>query len=284
MTAVPPPRLIEMIDEAHVNRTKEKEPMPRLYLGASVIGHECERKLWYQFRFMGHESFSGRMIRLFKRGHREEEYAINNLRAAGCEVSEYDPATGRQYAFLSGGFGGSCDGIIESGVPEAPKKRHILEIKTHSKKSFDDLVANGVEKSKPVHYVQMQVYMAAFDVDRALYYAVCKDDDRLHIERVRHDPAVSAWAIERAQRIIFDSRIPAPLSSNPTWYQCKFCSAHGDCHGGKPAPTNCRTCEHGSMQVADSAWHCAKWGADVPGETQVVGCEHHSIINGLVPF
>lgn len=282
MTALPPPRLIEMIDAATVERYgKEK---PRLYLGASAIGRECERRLWYQFRFMAAEKFEGRILRLFQRGHREEAYAIGNLRAAGCEVNETDPTTGRQYSFLTSGFGGSCDGIIESGVPEAPEKRHILEVKTHSKKSFDALIKDGVEKSKPQHFVQMQVYMAAFDVDRALYYAVCKDDDRIYVERVRHDPKVSQWAVERAQRVIFDTRIPPKLSNDPTWYQCKYCPAHALCHKGAEPAKNCRTCTHGSMQV-DNAWKCAKWNADVPAEAQAEGCPDIQWLPDLeIPF
>ena len=282
MTALPQPRLIEMIDAAYVEKYGSEKP--RYYLGASAIGHECERKLWYQFRFIGLETFSGRMYRLFHRGHREEAYAVGNLRSAGCEVNETDPTTGRQYNFFSSGFGGSCDGIIESGVPEAPNKRHVLEIKTHSKKSFDELVAKGVQEAKPQHFVQMQVYMAAFDVDRALYYAVCKDDDRIYVERVRHDKAVSDWAVERAQRIIFDNRIPPKLSNDETWYQCKFCSAHGVCHKGDNVQPNCRTCEHGAMQI-DGAWKCSHWQADVPEDAQLVGCENHRLIVDLaVPF
>lgn len=279
MTALPPNRLIEMIDAAY----EEKPDEPRYHLGASSIGHHCERFLWYQFRWIGREKFSGRMLRLFQRGQREEDYAIGNLRAAGCDVLETDPNTGRQFNFFSSGFGGSCDGIIKSGVPEAPEKPHILEIKTHSKKSFDELVAKGVQDAKPQHYVQMQVYMAAFDIDRALYYAVCKDDDRLHIERVRHDKAVSDWAVERAKRIIFDNRIPPPISNDPTWFQCKFCSAHGDCHGGNTSPVNCRTCDHGQMSI-DGQWHCSAWKSDVPKEAQLVGCEMHSMLKDLMPF
>lgn len=283
MTALPQPRLIEMIDAAYVE--KEANKRPRFYLGASVIGHQCERKLWYNFRFIGLEQFSGRMLRLFARGHREEAYAIGNLRAAGCEVSETDPNTGRQYSFFSAGFGGSCDGIILSGVPEAPEKPHVLEIKTHSKKSFDELEKEGVEKSKPQHFAQMQVYMEAFGVDRALYYAVCKDDDRIYVDRVRLNKDVVQWCVNRAQRIIFDNRLPPPLSKDPTWYECKYCSAKGVCHAGDPAPTNCRTCEHGRMMEADGAWHCSHWNADVPEDAQLIGCENHKLLVDIaVPF
>lgn len=281
MTALPQNRLIEMIDAAYVE--KEAEQKPRMYLGASEIGHHCERFLWYKFRLLVLEKFDGRMLRLFQRGQREEAYAVGNLRAAGCEVSETDPTTGRQYRFFSAGFGGSCDGIILSGVPEALDKPHILEIKTHSKKSFDELVRDGVEKSKPQHFAQMQVYMAAFDIDRALYYAVCKDDDRLHIERVKHDKSVSDWAVERAKRIIYDDSLPPPISKDPTWWQCKFCAAHSICHGSAPKKSNCRTCTHGSMQI-DGAWKCAHWNADVPADAQPEGCENHRILSDLIPF
>ena len=41
-------------------------------VGASSIGHKCERYLWYQFRWFFREKFNGRMLRLFDRGHREE--------------------------------------------------------------------------------------------------------------------------------------------------------------------------------------------------------------------
>lgn len=281
MTTIPT-TLISMIDAAYVQKEAEQKP-PRMHLGASEIGHKCERYLWLKFRFVVRETFDGRMLRLFARGHREEEYAIRNLQAAGCEVIETDPETGRQFSFMSGGFGGSCDGIIKSGVPEAPHKPHLLEIKTHSKKSFDDLAAKGVKDAKPQHYVQMQVYMAAFDIDAAIYYAVCKDDDRLHIERVKADKEVSDWAIRRAERIIQDNRIPPTIGKDSTWWECKFCPASDTCYRSAPPPSNCRTCVYGSMKV-DCAWHCEKWGADVPPDAQINGCDEHSIISDLVPF
>lgn len=280
MTTIPT-TIIARIDAAY--EEKEGQQKPRFHLGASAIGHRCERWLWLSFRWCAQEKFDGRMLRLFQRGQREEDYAIGNLRAAGLEVLETDPETGRQFRFFSGGFGGSCDGIILSGVPEAPHKRHLLEIKTHSRKSFDDLAAKGVKESKPQHYVQMQVYMAAFDLDAAIYYAVCKDDDRLHIERVKYEKEVADWAVRRAERIIQDNRMPPRLGKDATWHECKFCPAADICYRSAPPPTNCRTCVHGSMKM-DGAWHCAKWGADVPEDVQLKGCDEHSILDDLIPF
>lgn len=62
----------------------------REHLGASVIGDECHRKLWYQFRWVIKSDFDARMLRLFNRGHLEEERFIDYLRGIGCVVRPFD--------------------------------------------------------------------------------------------------------------------------------------------------------------------------------------------------
>ena len=115
---------------------------------------------------------------------------------------------------------------------------------------FDALEKDGVQKAKPLHYVQMQVYMHGTNVDRALYVAVCKDDDRLYVERVRYNPDVATKAVARGQRIALADRMPPPVSTDPTWYQCRFCPAHGFCHKAEPTRhANCRTCAHSSRAI-----------------------------------
>lgn len=58
----------------------------RNHLGASIIGRECTRQLWYIFRWVKEAEFDGRMQRLFNRGHKEEARFIEWLEAIGCEV------------------------------------------------------------------------------------------------------------------------------------------------------------------------------------------------------
>ena len=132
----------------------------RAHLGASLIGRECERALWYGFRWTTRLRHPGRMLRLFETGQREEARLVANLRRIGATVLEVDPETGRQFqvAAHGGHFGGSIDGLA-LGLPEAPKTWHVLEFKTHSRKSFTALAAKGVEESKPQHFAQMQVYL-----------------------------------------------------------------------------------------------------------------------------
>ena len=250
---------------------------PRSHLGASIIGHSCDRYLWYSFRWIAREDFDGRMLRLFRRGQDEELPLVGDLRRAGLKISDIDQKTKRQFSFKDGFFAGSMDGIIHSGVPEAPNKEHILEIKTHSKKSFEALEKAGVEKSKPMHYAQMQAYMGAMSIDRALYVSVCKDDDHIYTERVRFDKAIYESIKERAQRIIASDRIPEPMSTDPTWFECKFCSASDVCFGKKIAnEVHYRTCSNVTFFPTGKA-HCQHWDAEIPTDAQINGCDHHII-------
>jgi hypothetical protein len=61
----------------------------RNHLGASELGEECWRKLWYGFRWVKQEKFDGRMMRLFNVGHSAEPRFITYLRGIGFEVKEF---------------------------------------------------------------------------------------------------------------------------------------------------------------------------------------------------
>ena len=268
--------LVALIDQHHESLAEK----PRGHLGCSTLGHHCERWLWLSFRWAVIEKFEGRILRLFRRGHNEEATIIADLRAAGLDVRSSQARVN-----FGSHVSGSLDGIIESGVPEAPRKRHVAEFKTHAKKSFEDVVKNGVEKSKPQHWVQMQVYMFGMNIDRALYVAVNKDNDHLYTERVRLDRDVAEKAIAKGQRIALADRMPPPISTDPSWFQCRFCSAHSFCHEAKPTKhANCRTCAH-STAMPDSTWRCERHEADnIPEDFQHEGCDDHVIHPDLVPW
>ena len=283
MTAIPEPKntISALIDQHHEQRADK----PRAHMGCSQLGHPCDRWLWLSFRWAVRPKFPGRVLRLFRRGHREEETIIADLRAIGIDIRS-ETEDGKQ-AHVSFGchVSGSLDGIIESGVPEATKKRHIAEFKTHSLKSFADVEKHGVEKSKPEHYVQMQVYMHGSGIDRALYVAVCKDNDAIYTERVRYVQEVALKYISRGQRLALEERLPPPLSTDPSWHQCKYCAAYDFCHQSRMTQqVNCRTCAH-VTPLEDSTWHCARHDAGgIPTDYQRDGCECHVLHPDLVPW
>lgn len=279
MTTIPDPihTIASLIDKHH----ESQEERPRPHLGASMIGHPCRRWLWLSFRWAVVSHFPGRVRRLFRRGQNEEATVVADLRAIGCAVDAEED--GRQHRVDFGGhFSGSMDGVIRSGVPEAPEKPHVLEIKTHSLKSFKHLCDNGVKGSKPQHWAQMQVYMLGAGIDRALYYSVCKDDDAIYTERVRLEKREAEKLLKKAHQVIASDRMPEPISADPSWYQCKFCDGHDICHGSRTTDqVNCRTCAH-STPVDGGKWHCARWGSEVPTEFQYAGCDDHVLHPDLV--
>jgi hypothetical protein len=212
-------------------RNGDSEP-ERGYLGASIIGHECERYLWYTFRNCIKRDFSGRLYRLFETGDLAEPRFIKELRGIGCEVHEVGP-DGKQFEVnaFEGHFSGHMDGVA-LGVLEAPQTWHVLEFKTHNDKSFQKLPKEGVKKSKPMHYAQMMVYMGLTKMTRALYLAVNKNTDELYSERIKYNSQEFNGYMQKAERIIFSQQPPERMASRPDDFRCRFCDAKELCWPG----------------------------------------------------
>jgi hypothetical protein len=283
MAAIPQPlsqsATVRAIYAAYEKR-RAGEPC-RGYLGASVIGHACDRYLWLSFRWAGAEAFDGRMLRLFEHGHHAEPRFVAELRMIGASVQEVGP-DGQQLAVQAcrGHFHGHMDGKA-TGLPEAPKTPHVLEFKTHNAKSFKALQDKGVKDAKPMHWAQMQVYMLLADLTRAMYLAENKDTAELYEERVHLDKPAAEALIARAQRIVDAAEPPLRLSEDPAWYECKFCPFHQQCHGTEAPQVNCRTCAHSTPAEAGT-WQCARYEQEIPLEFQRTGCEAHLFLPPLL--
>ena len=267
---------------AKVARHYESKPdATRYHLGASLIGHHCERWIWLSFRWVVVEKIPGRIRRLFERGHREEQVMRAELEAIGCKFDR--PAHEPQARVnLGGHVSGSLDGIIESGLPGAEKTRHVVEFKTHNDRSFKDLTRNAVRASKPQHWVQMQVYMHGTGAERALYYAVNKNDDEIYPERVRYDGEAAIYYIERGKRLSVADELPQPISDRPGWYQCKMCPAWALCHTGKTEDVQrtCRSCAW-STATPEGGWQCEKHGMTLAKQQQEAGCPDYEMHDHL---
>lgn len=281
MAPLPPPTMptVQAIYKAY---EAEQDNGYRYHLGASLIGDPCSRSLWYSFRWATVRAFEGRMLRLFDTGNKEEARFVADLRKCGIEVYDFDfENPDKQISVRDdfGHFGGSLDGIGR-GFLEAPKTWHVCEFKTHGAKSFKELKDKGVEKSKPRHFAQMQVYMHLEGLTRAFYLAKNKDTDELYSERVRYDAAFAIRMVEKARRIIQASRPPGKLSNDPSWYECKFCDHYGVCHGMDVPARHCRSCLH-STPIEEGKWECAI-GKDAINTREQAGCPHHLYIPDLI--
>lgn len=275
------PRVTKTTDALHrAYQARVEEAWPcsehdwrRDHLGASLIGHECDRFLWLSFRWAAKPNHDGRQLRLFSRGHHEEAWLIRDLREIGLHVEDRDATGEQRVVSWYGHFGGHLDGIV-TGLAEDPRP-HVLETKTHNKKSFERLVRLGVKDAKPEHYAQMQVYMLGAGLDWAFYLACCKDDDELYAERVKLDRKFAESLVARAKRIIETNVAPSrKLDQNDA--PCVYVSQDGrawpcqfrDLCWGKAVPeASCRTCVSARART-DDEW-AGKWMCHLGGGTPI---------------
>jgi len=268
----------------HHARTQEDGRRP--HLGASLIGRECRREAWYAFRWARRLRHEGRMLLLFQTGHLAEPRFVADLKALGATVLDRD-VNGRQFGFsaLGGHFGGSADAIA-TGLPYAPRTWACVEFKTHGSRSFATLKSRGVKLAKPEHYAQLQCYMLALQLDRALYLAKNKDTDELHDEWLTLDRPFAESLRAKALAIIQADVPPPGTGTGPNDPTCRRCDYRELCFGtAVPAPS-CRSCAH-ATPVTDrpspdglgGAWRCEKWEADIPTlQAQRDGCTGHRYI------
>lgn len=255
----------------------------RWHLGASVIGDECKRKLWYGFRWVDKKTEQGRMYRLFNRGHLEESRHIGWLRGMGFTVWDYDTtapkkADGSTPQFriqnkAKGHFGGSLDGIVQFPASYGITDYALLSCKTNGTGAgFNKVKNEPLEIAKPEHYTQECVYGESFGIEHVLYINANKNDDDLAIQVVKLDFELAKQMEVKAESVIFSQTPPARYSENPTILKCKsLCEFKDICHFNKPAVKNCRSCVNCSA-INNAEFFCAKWNAQIPREEVSKGC------------
>jgi hypothetical protein len=259
-------KLVEIIDNKVA--ADNTEDGLRTHLGASVLGEKCMRQVWYSFRWFATEQFSGRMLRLFARGQREEAVFFELLRATGAKVWTHNGDNQFRVSWFGGHLGGSLDGVaILDGIAT------LLECKTHNDKSFKELATKGVWSAKPKHYAQAQIYMAGMQLTQCLYIAVNKNDDTLYLELFAFEPDRAQGLVNRAETIIFGDGIPNKISNSPAWYECRFCPMHEVCHRGEEPLVNCRTCKN-SRPERDGTWSCDRERTEITTQPKA-GCTEY---------
>ena len=278
MVAIPPKPEQQIINRVYAAIQKEKADTD-LYLGrlgSSFIGEECVRQIWLDWRGFAREQFEGRMLRLFETGHLQEARIVEDLRRAGFAVWD-KREDGRQYEYTdeSGHFITKVDGVIKD-VPES-EKPHILEIKTHNKNSFSSLVKKGVQEAKPTHYAQVQVSMALGGFTRALYVAVCKDDEQFYVERIKEDPAEQTKLKQKIIKLTEARLRPAGISDDGSSFGCKFCSMKAVCTKEAEPLRHCRTCVL-CTPGQEGKWVCELNKHTLTFDEQRKGCEHYEAL------
>jgi len=277
-------RILEEIDEYCV---RTYDGGHRSHLGASLIGRECKRYLWYVFRWCLHEKTTGRQQRLFNRGHREEARFIEWLEGIGFKVwfENRDEAPNEkgeypQYRIsdVMGHFGGSLDGIAVLPERYGIEEPVLLEFKTNGTGAgFNKLADDGMPIAKPEHFAQTSTYGKKYNFRYCVYLNINKNDDSLHIEVVKLNHNLGEQMIMKAEQIIMSQTAPARLSDNPTFHKCGYCHMKEVCHKGAVVEVNCRSCAF-ARPVENAEWFCEVHNAIIPKEYIPQACGNYKAI------
>lgn len=209
-------------------------------MGGSRLGVECERALQYEYFNVKKDEgkdFSGRILRIFARGHWVEEYLINVIRQAGYELKTINNA-GYQFGFkyLDGKIQGHCDGVFTAG-PETMAYPALWECKGIQEKDWKLLVKEKLKKKYPVYYSQIQIYQKHFGLtDNPAIFSACNMNTmEVYWEAIPHDPNFAILLEAKGMRIIAAceaGELLPRMSQDPNFYICKhFCSYGRRCFG-----------------------------------------------------
>ena len=277
-------RILEEIDEYCV---RTYDGGHRSHLGASLIGRECKRYLWYVFRWCLHEKTTGRQQRLFNRGHREEARFIEWLEGIGFKVwfENRDEAPNEkgeypQYRIsdVMGHFGGSLDGIAILPERYGIAEPVLLEFKTNGTGAgFNKLADDGMPIAKPEHFAQTSTYGKKYNFRYCVYLNINKNDDSLHIEVVKLNHNLGEQMIMKAEQIIMSQTAPARLSDNPTFHKCGYCHMKEVCHKGAVVEVNCRSCAF-ARPVENAEWFCEVHNGNIPKDFIAKACPSYKAI------
>ena len=221
-------------------QAREQQQARRQYLGASRLGVSCERQLQYEYAQApvdpGRE-FSGRILRIFERGHRMEFAMFGWLRAAGF-VLKTEGKDGQQFGFsvADGKLQGHCDGVFVGG-PEGFAYPALWECKALGSKSWNDLAKKGLAASKPVYAAQVAIYQTYLGLHEhpAIFTAVNADSMEIYTELVPFDAALAQKMSDRAVRVIQATEAGELLPrsfAEASHSECRFCAYAQRCWGG----------------------------------------------------
>ena len=253
---------------------------PRGYLGASSIGEECKRKLWYRFRWAKNPLFDINGIRNIEDGNLQEDVMAERLSKIGVIVEDSQ----KQVSFLNGFFLGHIDGTV-LGILEAPKTRHVWEHKSTKEKKFNELkiLADMNEKEalkswNYVYWAQAQIYMHGLKLKRH-YMTVSTPGGRDYTSvRTNYSPKYAKAFIDKARDIISSPEPPARTKT----YKCSWCEFDEICNKeSTEAKFNCRTCVHSTPSLEYGKWSCERDGSVLTIPMQEEGCSEHFYIPSI---
>lgn len=211
--------LAKLIDDVIASQPEDE---PRKYIGASAIGHECSRSIWYSYKRYKGAPFPAKTRKTFAIGNTLESLILKWITKGGIEIRYpyHEPSAEMQY------FTGNVDALLS-----IDDELIVLEIKTANKSNFANFKMNGLQKWNEQYYAQIQAYMGMLKLNKGILLAINKDTSDLHSETVIFDPMYYANLCYKAKSIHEAQEPPMRINDNPCYFVCQMCKFKTLCHG-----------------------------------------------------
>lgn len=207
--------LIEKHQETIVDEKRD-------YIGASIIGSDCYRQIWYEYKGYPSEGVPPKTRRVWGVGKRLEGLILDWLSEAGLDIKRTNVEL---HSKTVEKFQGHVDSVLMIKTAKA-----IIEIKTAKDASFNIFVSKGLKKWNPQYYAQIQAYMGMSGINGAYILVLNKNNCELSDEFVLFDWEFYKSLEEKAAIIVSSVSEPPKINGSPLWFQCKCCKFNKVCH------------------------------------------------------
>lgn len=219
---------------------EQRDEERRQYLGASMIGDPCARKIWYEYNNYPRDEISHIGLMAAQSGYFAEEITAKRLQSIeGIELITHNRHN-KQIGFsaFDGKFKGHVDGLI-TGLLQAPKRQHIWEHKDKDHKKFNEFKntkekfgeKNALENWNIIYFAQAQIYMHFLQCDRHYMTVSYAGGRKYESCRTEYQPEKAAQYIERAEKILNATQEPPRISDKRDFFMCRWCQFKDICHG-----------------------------------------------------
>lgn len=195
----------------------------RDYIGASGIGSECLRQIWYEFKGFEAESVPTKIRRTWAIGKHLEGLILDWITDAGIEIT-------RTWFDLESEGMPFFKGHLDSVWMKKEKPVAIIEIKTAKDASYNIFVKKGLRSWNPQYYAQIQSYMGMSGIHTAYILVLNKDNSDISDEMIVFDESFYETLRSKALMISKANVPPPKINSSPLWFQCKLCKYNKICH------------------------------------------------------
>lgn len=206
--------------------------------------HPCDRYIWLALRRISTWAIPCAFYKRLKRCEFEKFVQATYVEAfLKCSVKnqitdeKYQPV---HYGYITD----TPDGFIPKGVPESPKKPHLLSV----------WVKNNPIYTQEQAFARAQCLMFLTEIDRTLMLTVNTETEKVHSDRLRLTKKIAKDYLDRAIDICCSDNMPSSCTDTN---HCRMCPYYRFCfETNKTDFINCMSCAR--LMVRRDGLYCQR--------------------------